>query len=65
MVSPLAYPTGHSVYALCVAGWVLGFVAIVGLIDVRLAAILSILTIVAIVPLVYRLRARPISETAA
>lgn len=56
MVSPLAYPTGHRVYALCIAGWVLGFVAIIGLVNIRLAAALSILTIVVVVPLVYRVR---------
>ena len=64
MVSPLAYPTGHRVYVLCIAGWVLGFVAIIGVIDVRLAATLSILMIVAVVPLTYLLRPRPLSGPA-
>lgn len=65
MVSPLPYPTGSSVLALSAAGWVAGFAAIVGLVDVRVAAVLSILTIVLVVPLASHLRARPISEGAA
>lgn len=65
MVSPVTYPTGHRVFALCVAGWVLGFVAIIGLIEIRLAAALSILTIVVVVPLLCRLRPPTTSESAA
>lgn len=64
MVSPLAYPSGHRVYALCISGWVLGFVAILGFIDVRLAATLSILMIVAVIPLTYLLRPHRISRPA-
>lgn len=51
MVSPLAYPTGSSVLALCLLGWVAGLVAIIGVVDVTVPAVLSILTIVVAVPL--------------
>ncbi len=65
MVSPVAYPTGMGVLALCLAGWVLGFVGIVGLVDVRLTGLVSILTIVVFVPLTMYVRARSVSESAA
>ena len=45
MVSPLTYPAGRRVVGVLVAGWVMGLVAIVGLVDVRGPAVIAILTI--------------------
>jgi CDP-diacylglycerol--serine O-phosphatidyltransferase len=64
MVSPLAYPTGARVVALLVVGWGVGLVGVVGLVDVRVPAVLSMLTIVVVVPMTSHLHARAVSGSA-
>ena len=50
MVSPLAYPAGTRVIGVLLAGWIVGTAGIVGLVDVRVCAVLALLLIV-VVPL--------------
>lgn len=64
MVSPLTYPAGRRVVGVLVAGWAMGLVAIVGLVDVRGPAVIAILTIAVVVPVGSRLRARIVASAA-
>jgi CDP-diacylglycerol--serine O-phosphatidyltransferase len=58
MVSPLVYPAGSTVWALPLLGWIVGLIAIVGLVEVTIPAVASILAIVVVVPLGSYLGAR-------
>jgi hypothetical protein len=52
------------VVALLVVGWGVGLVGVVGLVDVRVPAVLSMLTIVVVVPMTSHLHARAVSGSA-
>jgi len=64
MVSPLTYPAGRRVVGVLVVGWAVGLVAIVGLVDVRGPAVLTLLIIAVVVPVGSRLRARIVASAA-
>jgi CDP-diacylglycerol--serine O-phosphatidyltransferase len=64
MVSPLAYPAAARVLAVCLAGWALGVMGIIGVLDVRVPATLALLTITLVVPVTTHIRARAVAASA-
>ncbi|HEU4998267.1 MAG TPA: CDP-alcohol phosphatidyltransferase family protein [Lapillicoccus sp.] len=56
MVSPLPYPSGTRLAAFIVPGWVAGLLALVGVFDQQVCAVLVLLVICVVVPLSTRAR---------
>ncbi len=56
MVSPMPYPAGTRVVGVLLGGWIVGASGIIGLVEVQVCAVLTLLLIV-VVPVTTAIRA--------